>query len=736
MFSSVFNYVADWISHGLQEGPLKKLRISYKDIEFATENFSEKSCVGSDISWKAYKGELPTPQDNANWRTTIVAKRWDSKLAQADHQFRTEFNILVKYNHENIVGLVGYCNEMDEKIIVYEHMSKGSLDQYVKDDNLTWMKRLDICIDVAIGLEFLHQGDVTLKKVVHGNIKSPSILLDDDWKAKISNFELSSLDSLHQDVKHGSNNAHATTSYFDAQYKQGFITEKSDIYSFGVVLFEILCGRLAWVEDHKDHSESLSSLAKRCYEEGKLHEIVFEDIIKQIGPESLATFADIAYQCLHDKSEEQPTAREVVIQLKKALDVQKDYDIWETQLPEDYKEIIQMSKNPEIYSTAKRKDIYDTLSKGILIQEGKVWFSIGSNGERNEMVSASHFSYENDCSHKWSSVQESRFDKVVELLDISNLNMQINISSRSLSSGVNYGVHLVFKFCGAKKSVAKGMYVNLTYKMGNETLNAYFATWREDEWMTIELYRFMNYKESDTTDFEFLIKSFSRCYCGNRAIFVKPEESTLMEVQQAPQSTSHLDQLQQLPTYDTSFDICSILTQTLLRLFRWRNKAGQYYMLSAYEAFCDPFNAKLFKLRPSTESRFPKVAKLLSTHVFRIKCKIENKMLQNIEYSCYLVFKLSEKCSGLHCPVIVRDLHQRKNKQSEVVYLRSPSSWNIGNVNQVPQEREDGWMEVCVWKFKSSNELQNDGISVNLKFVSYQGTMSGLIVCGLEFRPM
>ncbi|MFS8008569.1 putative phloem protein [Helianthus anomalus] len=230
-----------------------------------------------------------------------------------------------------------------------------------------------------------------------------------------------------------------------------------------------------------------------------------------------------------------------------------------------------MSKNAEIYSTAKRKDNYDTLSKGMLIQEGKVWFSLRTNGERNEMVSASHFSYENDCSHKWSSVPESRFDKVVELLDISNLNMQINISSRSLSSGVNYGVHLVFKFCGEKKSVAKRMYVNLTYKMGNETLHAYFATWREDEWMTIELYRFMNHKKSDATDLEFLIKSFSRCYCGNRAIFVEGIElrainnakSTLMEAQQVMRPTSNLDQLQQLPTYDISFDICSIFTQTL-----------------------------------------------------------------------------------------------------------------------------------------------------------------------------
>ncbi|KAI7758224.1 hypothetical protein M8C21_018746, partial [Ambrosia artemisiifolia] len=370
------------------EGFLKKLQISRKDIELGTQNFNERNCVGSGRFWKAYKGELPFPQDNANasGRTTIIAKRWDSKFGQADHQFRTECNILVKCNHENVIALVGYCNELDEKIIVYKHMSKGSLHKYLNDANLTWIKRLDICIDVASGLEFLHQGDVNRKKVVHGDIKSHSILLNDDWKAKITNLELSSLDSLHQDMEHVSNNASTTFSYPDPQYKQGFLTEKSDIYSFGIILCEILCGRLACAEDCKDKSQSLGPLAKRFYEEKKLDELVFVGIKEQIGPESLTTFVDIAYKCLQDKSEERPTAHEVVIQLKKALDVQKDYEIWEAQLPQDYKEIIKMSKTPEIYSTSKRKDIYDTLSKGILIQEGKVWFSLGSNGERNEMI--------------------------------------------------------------------------------------------------------------------------------------------------------------------------------------------------------------------------------------------------------------------------------------------------------------------------------------------------------------
>ncbi|MFS8009001.1 putative protein kinase RLK-Pelle-CrRLK1L-1 family [Helianthus anomalus] len=123
-------------------------------------------------------------------------------------------------------------------------------------------------------------------------------------------------------MEHVSGKAYTSFGYLDLQHKQGFLTEKSDIYSFGVVLFEILYGRLAWAEDCKDHNETLGPLAKIFYEEGKLDEIVFVGIQEQLRPESLSIFASMAYQCLPDKSESRPTASELVIQLNKALDVQ------------------------------------------------------------------------------------------------------------------------------------------------------------------------------------------------------------------------------------------------------------------------------------------------------------------------------------------------------------------------------------------------------------------------------
>lgn len=85
---------------------------------------------------------------------------------------------------------------------------------------------------------------------------------------------------------------------------------------------------------------------------------------------------------------------------------------------------------------------------------------------------------------------------------------------------------------------------------------------------------------------------------------------------------------------------------------------------------------------------------------------------------------------------IVRDLVRRNKKPAEIINFRSPSPWNLHENNSVPKRREDGWMEVKVWKFNSSHQLKNDCISVNLKLVAYEGTMSGLIVCGMEIRPM
>ncbi|KAJ0735757.1 putative protein kinase RLK-Pelle-LRR-I-1 family [Helianthus annuus] len=690
-----------------QETYKDNLRISLEDILNATQGFSEINLIGRGGFGKVYRGEII----RANGPTPIAVKRFDGQRqvsGQGEREFLMEVEVLFEYKHENIIGLVGYCDENGEKILVYEYASNGSLDRHLRDASITWTKRLKIGIDIATGLDFLHGGGYP---VIHRDVKSANILLNDDWKAKITDFGFSVITSLNNEIDFVVDNAAGTIGYCDPLYiERGFLTRESDVYSLGVVLFEMMCGKLALIKTHEDERRFLVSLVKQYYKEGKLDELVFEGIKDKIVPKSLTTFQRIAYQCLHDEREQRPTARELALQLKKALEFQEDIEIWEARLPRDYKEIIQKSRTPELYSNVSKKDLYVMFSEGILLQDAKVCLYIGSNGERSEMVSATTFSYEKNRLHKRRSIQKSRFQRVVKMMDISDLNIQIKIRTQFLSPKVIYGAHLVFKFCEPRKLSKKLMYVNLKYQMGSETLHAYFATRGDDEWMMIEICRFIPHKKE--VDFEVLLGSLSRYYCGSGAIYVegihfraiddstfKPEVyENLKGVQRVLKSNS--DSVQQV---SVDYDEITQLEDGV-KIFPQSNVNGKkWHTLPAKMVLYESFDVKRYnwKALDESESRFREVAELLSHQVFRIKCKIETQKLSaDTDYACYLVFKLSQKCHGLQCPV---------------------------------KPREDGLMEVIVWEFNSGN---NDHVPMSLKLRCYEGTMSGLIVYGIEFRPL
>ncbi|PWA69511.1 Protein kinase, ATP binding site-containing protein [Artemisia annua] len=566
--------ILNLIFHDFQVNRKDKFIVSLKDIRSATDNFSHHNIIGHGALGTTYKGTVTYSIGEAfpEEEIFIAAKRLDIHRGQGEQQFLAQLEILLGYKHENVIGFVGYCKENDESIFVYEYASNKSLDLHLGSRDLTWTKRLEIVIDVASGLEFLHGGVETQETVIHRNINSGNILLNGDWRAKVSDFGLALKMPISQETDYMIDSVVGSLGYLDPLYESTcFLTKESDIYSLGVVLFEILCGRCATDQIFEDRP--LPILAKHHFNEGTIKEIVLNTMKEQIVPESLITYYRIAFQCIQREREKRPTISEVIVQLKKALEFQEDYQLWEPKLPKDYKEIIKMSISPEIYSTKKIEDLYNMFSKGILLQQGKVV-------KHKEIV---------------------KLKEVQQVVSYSDLNAdQEKVSS--LTSVTN----------------------------------------------------------------------------------------------------------------------------------------GKYHLIVSAEAVVyDSSNMGLFTLKPSAESRFHEVIELLPQQAFGINCMIKSHMLsRDTEYACFLVFKITENCHGLQCPVKVLDLLHQENKEAEAIYLTSPSPWNIHDITRVSKQREDGWMEVNVWQFNSSDEVENDCVPVNLKFISYEGTMSGLIVGGLEFRPM
>ncbi|PWA59051.1 Protein kinase, ATP binding site-containing protein [Artemisia annua] len=294
------------------------LQIQLEAIKSATNNFDAANCIGSGGFGKVYKGELV----HSKGKTMVALKRLDRIYGQGEVEFWNEVIMLSLYKHENIVSLLGFCDDSKEKILVYEYVSKGSLDLYLEKDDLTWVRRLRICIGAARGLAYLHSSVGTQQRVLHRDVKSSNILLDDNWNARISDLGLSKFGPANQQFTFLVSHAVGTIGYCDPLYVEtGLLTKESDVYSFGVVLFEVFCGRLCVGNGNNKHLP-LIGLVRQFYEQCKIDELVFNHIKDEINPNSLKAFASIAYQCLNRDRETRPLMTEIVRELEKALEYQ------------------------------------------------------------------------------------------------------------------------------------------------------------------------------------------------------------------------------------------------------------------------------------------------------------------------------------------------------------------------------------------------------------------------------
>ncbi|KAL4579438.1 hypothetical protein LXL04_015586 [Taraxacum kok-saghyz] len=295
------------------------LKIKLEAIESATNNFAGDSCIGKGGFGKVYKGDLL----HSNGLTTVAIKRLDRAFGQGDSEFWKEVIMLSVYRHENIVSLLGFCDEKDEKILVYEYASRRSLDLHLDNKDLTWVRRLEICIGAARGLAYLHNPAGTQQRVLHRDIKSSNILLDENWNARIADLGLSKFGPANQIFTFiVTNNRAGTIGYCDPLYLEcGILTKESDVYSFGVVLFEVLCGRLCFGRND-NKPQSFTQLVRKHYKHDSLYEIIWGNIKDEIHPSSLEVFSTVAYQCLKKDSEKRPLMEDVLTELEIALKYQ------------------------------------------------------------------------------------------------------------------------------------------------------------------------------------------------------------------------------------------------------------------------------------------------------------------------------------------------------------------------------------------------------------------------------
>ncbi|MFS7928261.1 putative protein kinase RLK-Pelle-CrRLK1L-1 family [Helianthus anomalus] len=368
------------------------LKIPLEETTLATNHFNvEKNYIGGGAFGKVYKGEV----SHCKGRSMTAIKRIDPKYGQGIPNFLKKIWTLSRYRHVNIVSLLGFCYQEDAMILVYEHVSRGSLDRYLDAPHLTWSQRLKICLDAAKGLRYLQ----THQKLIHYDVKSANILLDDEWNAKLSDVGLSIMGLADEHSSVTVTVAASTPGFSDQQYAMTHtLTKKSDVYSLGVVLFEVLCGRLCSTLDSKGHvKEILVTTWIKSYEQNKLNDIIFKDpTIQPLEQSTLEIFSDIAYQCSKETREDRPKMAAVVAELKSSLDLlncQEFIGEWNKQCPLNYRSEVESKKFQ---------------SKGVLLNGGKTWFSLNKKGEHSEMISIAECLVPDVKRHDFSSEYNSR----------------------------------------------------------------------------------------------------------------------------------------------------------------------------------------------------------------------------------------------------------------------------------------------------------------------------------------
>ncbi|KAH9699256.1 WAK53a-OsWAK receptor-like protein kinase [Citrus sinensis] len=293
------------------EGNIEKTKLfTSKDLEKATDNYKVSRIIGQGGQGTVFKGMLTDGR--------IVAVKKSKSVHESNvEQFINEVVILSQINHRNVVKLLGCCLETEVPLLVYEFILNGSLYQYIHEQTedqlpITWEMRLRIAVEVSGALSYLHSAASI--PIYHRDIKSANILLDDKYRAKISDFGTSS--SMAVDQTHLTTQVKGTFGYLDPEYfRSSQFTEKSDVYSFGVVLVELLTGQKPIRLVETEENRSLAAYFLQVINENRLFEVLDAEVLREAKKEEVITVAMVAKRSLNLNGKKRPTMKEVALEL-------------------------------------------------------------------------------------------------------------------------------------------------------------------------------------------------------------------------------------------------------------------------------------------------------------------------------------------------------------------------------------------------------------------------------------
>ncbi|KAJ9553630.1 hypothetical protein OSB04_017675 [Centaurea solstitialis] len=290
-----------------KKGSIELPLFSLSTISRATNNFSMHNKLGEGGFGPVYKGVLDEGQE-------IAVKRLSKSSRQGLDEFQNEVICIAKLQHRNLVSLLGYCIQGDETMLIYEYMPNKSLDQFIFDDlrksTLDWPRRFHIVQGIAQGLLYLHQ-DSRLR-VVHRDLKAGNILLDCDMNPKISDFGLARMFKEHESEAN-TKRVVGTLGYISPEYAtNGLFSIKSDIFSFGVLVLEIVSGKKNRGFVHEDHHDNLLGHAWRLYKEGKSLNLIDASLGKCWSVPEVLRLIHVSLLCVQQRAEDRPNTRSVV----------------------------------------------------------------------------------------------------------------------------------------------------------------------------------------------------------------------------------------------------------------------------------------------------------------------------------------------------------------------------------------------------------------------------------------